>query len=256
MLALKIDMSDFIDQSALSEGEIDGFKSLLLDRIANTFEHNWKDIINENLHSTRAEYIKGMYVDRPDDDTVIMGVIARQSKLAVDLELGKDAFDEKQGFANSPKRTMKKDGVGWYITIPFRHAVPTALGESPVFADVMPVSVYQLARNQKKALKFNQLPEGEQRLGIRPGFNSGGKSFPAYKHKTAKYEGLVRIVDTQENRGGYFTFRRVSDLSDVNSWIHPGFLPRNLLGKALAKTKGEIPLIISTAKVDFFGNTD
>jgi hypothetical protein len=250
MLQLRIDASDFVEQSAISPGEMDGFKALLLDRLAAGFQEQWTNQVNESLHSTRQEYMRGMYVDRPDDDTVIMGVLASKSRLAVDIELGKDAFDEKIGFERSTKKTMKKNGTGWYLTIPFRHAVPTALGESSVFNSVMPVSVYQLARTEKKPLTKAQLPASLQTPGIRPGFNSAGRSFRPYQHKTARYEGLFRVPDEAEARGQYMTFRRVSDLSDPNSWIHPGFVPRNLLGKALEKT--DVGSIVRQAKIDFF----
>jgi hypothetical protein len=253
MINLAIDMSDFIDQSSLSEMEIDGFKSLLLDRLADGFKEKWQDEVNSNLHSTRREYERGMFVDRPDDSTVVMGVIATKSRLAVDLELGKEAFDEKQGFANSAKRTMKKDGEGWFLTIPFRHAVPTALGEASSFNSVMPLSVYLLARTANRPLKLGQLPVGQQVKEVRPAIQVGGKTFGAYQHKSARYEGLFRFEDKDEGRGQYMTFRRVSDLSDPNSWIHPGFLPRNFLGKALEKT--DVPAIVRRAKIDYFKNT-
>ena len=173
-LSINIDASDYIDKSALSPDEISGFHALLLDRLAEGFKEKWMDEVNDNLHSTRAEYLKGMFVDRPDENTVVMGVIARKSKLAVDLELGKDAFDEKQGFEQSPKKTMKKNGTGWFLTIPFRHAVPFSLGESSVFSSVMPVSVYIVARRAERPLKLNQLPASQQVKTTRPAVTAGG----------------------------------------------------------------------------------
>jgi hypothetical protein len=251
MLNLSIDMSNFIDESALSNEEIAGFKALLLDRLADGFQSKWQDEVNQTLHSTRREYEKGMYVDRPTDDTVVMGVIATKSQLAVDLETGKNAFDEKLGFSQSPKRHDKKDG-GWFLTVPFRSGIPSSLGESSAFTNVMPLSVYLLARKAKKPLTLGELPEDQQVKGVREGFNSGEVSYPAYQHKTARFEGLFRFEDVDENRGQYFTFRRVSDLSDKNSFIHPGFIPYNLIGKAMEKV--DIGNIVRTAKVDYFGN--
>jgi hypothetical protein len=252
MLQLRIDANDFIEQSSLSQEDISGFHALLLDRLAEGFKENWINQVNENLHSTRNEYMRGMYSDRPDDNTVVMGVIATKSQLAVDLELGKNAFDEKIGFAMSPKRTVKANGKGFYITIPFRHAVPTAIGESPAFADVMPVSVYKIAKAATRPVSLKQLPADQQVKGVREGFNSGGRSFRAYQHKTAQFEGLTKVLDKDENRAGYMTFRRVSDLTDRNAFIHPGFLPRNFLGKALDKT--DVTAIIRRSKIEFFNN--
>jgi hypothetical protein len=248
-------MSDFVDQSQLDEGEISGFKALLLDRLADGFTKQWENQVAENLHSTRAEYMRGMYTDRPDEDTVVMGLSARRSKLAVAIELGKEAFDEKVGFEKSPKKTMKKDGKGWYITVPFRHAVPFALGESSAFTSTMPLSVYRLVRRGLKPAQFRDLPTSEQVKGTRPEIvTASGTTFPAYLRKTARYEGLFKIPEVADGRGGYFTFRRVSDLSDANSWIHPGFLPRNLLQKALDRT--DVVSITRQAKRDFFSNNE
>ena len=128
-LQINIDASDYIEQSSLSPDDIFGFHALLLDRLADGFKEQWIDEVNQTLHSTRPEYMRGMFVSRPDDNTVVMGVTARKSQLSVDLELGKNAFDEKQGFAQSPKRTIKRNG-GWFLTIPFRFSAPTSLGES------------------------------------------------------------------------------------------------------------------------------
>jgi hypothetical protein len=250
--AIHIDASDFINQSALSPEEIGSFKTLLLNKLGSGFNEQWLNQVNQTLHSTRPEYMRGMFVSTPDENTIVMGVTARKSKLAVDIELGRDAFDEKQGFEQSGKRTMKKDGKGWFLTIPFRHSVPTALGESSAFSSVMPVSVYRLARQATGGLKLRQLPSDMQVKTIRPKITSGGKTYPAYKHKSAKYEGLIRIADKDQARAQYMTFRRVSDLSDPNSWIHPGFLPYNLLGKALSAT--DVPSIVRSAKIEFFKN--
>jgi hypothetical protein len=251
-LAINIDASDFITQSSLSNEEMNSFKSLLLDQLADGFKEEWMNQVNENLHSTRQEYLRGVFVDRPSDDVIIMGVTARKSKLAVNLELGMDAFDEKQNFAQSPKRTMKKDGKGWYITVPFRFSTPTALGESSVFSNPLPLAVYKIAKNQTSGVKQSQLPIGLQTKGVREGFNSAGRSFKAYTHKASLYEGLIKVKDRDENRSQYMTFRRVSDLSDQNAWIHPGFLPHNFLGKALDRT--DITSIVRRAKIDFFKN--
>jgi hypothetical protein len=252
MLNLSIDMHDYVDRSSLSDEEVNGFKGLLLQRLAKAFNDKWEDQI-KNLHSTRAEYRLGMFVDTPDDNSIVMGVTARQSKLAVDLELGKDAFDEKQGFAMSPKRHEKKNG-GWFITVPFRFSTSAALGESSAFSASLPEAVERIAKKQNTPVRNEQLPLALQVRTVRPEIHSGGRVFKEYKHKASIYEGLIRAIDTDENRGQYRTYRRVSDLSDANSWIHPGFLPHNFLGKALDQVIGKIPDVVREAKVDYFGS--
>lgn len=250
-LPIIIDTSEFVRLSSFTEGEIKDFTSMLLDRLSLKFKEEWINEVNSTLKSTRQEYIKGMYTERPDENTIVMGVTARQSQLAVDLELGKSSFDMKEGFSKSSKKTITKKG-NWYITVPFRHAVPGSVGESGIFSSVMPEEVYSIAKKQTKPIQLNQLSPALQIKGIRPAFNLGNRSIPAYKRKSVLYEGLVRNVDTRENRGTYTTFRRVSSKSDPSSWWHPGFPSYNFLGKALAKT--DITGTVRRVKIDFFKN--
>ena len=63
-----------------------------------------------------------------------------------------------------------------------------------------------------------------------------------YQHKAPIYEGMHRrdISSTdKEKRGGYFTFRRVSDKSDEQSWYHPGFEPHEFMERALSEAQIE-----------------
>ena len=253
MIPLYIDASDYINESALSEEEISSFHNLLLLHLEKAFGEQWQNEVNENLHSTRKEYEYAMFTDHPDNNSVVMGVTARKSQLAVNLELGCDAFDEKIGFSMSGKKHPTKKG-GWYLTIPFRSATSGALGESPAFTNVMPDIIEALVKRSTKPIAFEQLPAGFQGKGIRPTITSGGRTFPAYQHKTARYEGMVHIVPHDDVRGGYFTFRRVSNKNmGDNSWIHPGLAARGLLKKALDKTN--VDEVVRQAKIDFFKNT-
>jgi hypothetical protein len=248
LLPVSINIDDFVEKSALSKSDIKSFTGLLLDKMAGRFQEEWLSVIKENLHSTRQEYQKGMFVDRPNDNTVVFGVTARQSRLAVDLELGKSGFDEKPGFEKSKKATKGKDG-SWYITVPFRHAVPGSVGESTAFSSVLPEEAYKLAKSQSTPVQLSQLPSYLQKKGVRQEFKIKNKVIPAYQHKAAKYEGLIRIVDQRENRGQYMTFRRVSNNSDPYAWFHPGFRPYGLLGKALIKT--DVASVVRRARLEF-----
>ncbi len=257
MLPVYIDPSDFVAANALTEREVVVFTTLLLDRLEKEFRFQWEQEIEHNLHRTRDEYMRGMFTERPDEKTIVMGVTSRESKLAVALELGKEPFDEKQGFMYSSKRHLKRGG-GWYLTIPFRHAIPTSVGESSAFTSVLPMVVYRMAlRAQDRPLTLRQLPPEHRWKGFRREIRREGRVlYPEYHHRSARYEGLIRVPDMAEGgsrgRGHYMTFRRVSDLSDANSWIHPGFVPRNFLRTALQKT--DIPSVIRLAKIDFIQN--
>ena len=75
-----------------------------------------------------------------------------------------------------------------------------------------------------------------------------------YTHKSPIFEGLVRknISSTsKEKRGGYFTFRRVSDKSDDNSWQHPGLPPKKLMDKTMGVVSVDIDRMVGEIFEDF-----
>jgi len=202
----------------------------------------WENNIDNSLKGTRSEYKAAIFTEQPDDFSIVFGMTPRQSKLGVMLEEGATSFDMKDGFSKSDKKKSKKDG-GWYLTIPFRHATSEAVAESAIFSGQMPKEVEGLVKISEKPLKLSDLP-GEYR--------DKRISRVGYQHKTAIYEGLHRrdISSTdKEKRGGYFTFRRVSDKSEANSWQHPGFEPLKLMEKTLS----DIPIdkIVDKAVDDF-----
>lgn len=62
-------------------------------------------------------------------------------------------------------------------------------------------------------------------------------------HKAPIYQGLtkVNIASTEkEKRSGYFTWRRVSENSDPNSWWNGGIVPYKLMDKALEQAKIDV----------------
>lgn len=251
MLPLNVDISPFIADSCLTDQEVKNFSGILLDNLALKFQEEWMKEVGGTLRSTRQEYINGMFVENVDDSTIVFGVTRRQSNLAVDLEVGKGAFDIKAGFENSGKKTLKKGG-GWYLTIPFRHAGAGAVAESGAFAGVLPSSVQKAAKSQSGGVKMGQLSPEQQKLGVRPTLQIGNKTVEAYQHKAPILLGVKRMVDKDEGRGSYMTFRRVSDKSAPSSWWHKGFEAGNFLGKALDKL--DVGGIVRKVRIDFFNN--
>ena len=231
MLKFQFDISGVVNEFSLTKEDVRSLSNLILDRLVDEYMFSWENIVDSTLDSTRDEYKKGMYSDRPDDNSAIIGLTSTQSKLAMMIEAGANIFDEKEGFAKSTKK--KKCGKdGWYLTIPFRHATSSEI-------------MKQFTKQGENVLSFlkggstlsqSELPTGyDEPLGhIIPG------SLIRYEHKSPIYEGLKRIKmnsTEKEKRGGYFTFRRVSDNSDPQSWFHPGFQAKNLMDKALTEAK-------------------
>ena len=247
MPTVTIDLAEQIQQLALSKEEVSSLSNYLLDRIVDEYMSKWENIINTELKGTRVEYEKAMYTERPDDRTAIIGMTARKSTLALMIETGASAFDEKLGFENSSKKHMKKNG-GWYLTIPFSRAA-----SDEIMSQMLPgstVSVHDLMM-QGGTLTPKTLPQGFNETQTHALQLNTGKMI-TYQHKSPIFEGMKRteIGSTiNEKRGGFVTFRRVSDKSDEDSWMHPGFEARNFMDKALADT--QIPQVVSDAVKEF-----
>jgi len=228
-----IDLSGVIDEFFLDENEVKSMSRYVLSNISDEYMRVWERNIDSSLHSTRSEYRRAIFTEQPDDFSMVFGMTPTKSKLAMMLEDGASAWDIKEGFENSSKRhwysSLKDKQEHWYLTVPFRHATSEAVAESMIFSNQMPKEIEKLVKTVGRPLKLSDLPS--QYRDVRT-------SKVGYVHRAAIYEGLHRtdISSTEkENRGGYFTFRRVSDKSEANSWQHPGFEPLKLMERSLSE---------------------
>lgn len=254
MVPVKIDVSDFISEWNLTSEEADLFVFNVLDEIAKRFSDSWKNEAGKVLKQTRQEYQRSIYIEKPDPYSVTVGLAGW---LPNAIEKGLEPFDMKvEGFSKSEKRKFKKTG-GWYLTIPFRIGTPDIVADSSIFSSIMPNEVYKVALKElrgdsKKSLSVSKLPAEFQIKRIRPEVINKvtQQVFPAYQHKSSIYEGMQR--SNKEHHGHYVTFRRVSDLSDANSWIHSGITAYNLM----EKTFDGFPFaqIVSNVKENFLRN--
>lgn len=254
MLApVSIDISDFINTWNLTTEETELFVFNVLDEIGTRFSEGLHNVAGKDLKQSKKEYQKGIYIEKPDDSTLIVGL---SGWLPNAIERGVTPFDMKEGFQKSSKKIRKKDGKGWYLTIPFRVGTPGIEAESSIFSSIMPSEVYKVALNNLKAkgdsLKLSQLPSEFQIKGTRKEVTNiiTNQFYESYQHKSAQYEGLQK--STMESHGQYVTFRRVSDLSDPNAWIHSGITAHDLMGKTLQNFPFEN--IISNVKEKFLSN--
>lgn len=251
MVPIKIDISDFISEWNLTVEETDTLVSSILEEIGERFADSWRNKAGQELHQTKKEYQRGIYIERPDANSVVIGL---KGWLPNAVEKGIEPFDMKsEGFSKSPKRKFKKGG-GWYLTIPFRIGTPGIVAESSIFSTVMPASVHKVAKERlssgrQKSLSVSDLPKEFQVKGVRPEVKNKitGQVFSEYQHKNPIFEGMQK--SNKEGHSHYTTFRRVSDLSDPNSWIHTGIIAHNLMEKTL----NDFPItqIISNAKEKF-----
>jgi hypothetical protein len=177
--------------------------------------NKWVKLAQETLNSRRADYIKAIKVQYPYNSNPLEAVIELSTKYAIMIEEGSPSFDMKIGFRNSDKKTLKP--LGWYLTIPIRHGTPGSFQ----YGTPLPDDVYDLARKLNNGEKLSFSPDGS--------FNETS----GYIHKSNIFDGLTKITHSYKKatQSQYVTFRRVSNNSDSNSWIHPGFSAIKLIPK-------------------------
>lgn len=239
ILPINIDLSEVIAEFSLDESQSNSLGSSIIDRVIEEYTAKWESFIGSSLDQTREEYRKAIYIDRSSPLEVVFGLSASESELALAIEEGSGPFDEKEGFQNSSKVKRKARKGGWYLTVPFRHATPTAVADSGIFASILPQVIYDIAQ-EKGPVQKADLPAEFSIPGMRKEISTPEIIVPEYLHVAPKYQGLVKvnIASTEkEKRSSYMTFRRVSDKSDPFSWWHPGFVPKKLMEKALEQAQ-------------------
>jgi hypothetical protein len=247
-LKISFDLSEITKDFQVAKSQIPKLLNSVLNDVALAVHTNWREEANSKLHGTRAMYLRGLQMPVIAGKTATVALIGTVPNM---LESGATAFDMKVGFKMSGKVTMKKDGKGWYITIPFRFATSGAVGESEAFSGKMPQSVNDIAQGLKgkQQIKEPQLPKNLQGVrGVRKEVKGERKVYGAYTHKSNIYSGITKKVAAygQTTQSKYMSFRRVSDLSDPDAFIHPGFTARDFATKAVDKTNVQDVMALST----------
>lgn len=241
-----IDGSALQQQFALSGDQIESICDNIAKTLAARYAQQLEQEANNALHSTRRRYIQNVHV--VDSGRMEGMVILDFSKdpLIRMLEQGASAFDEKEGLLRSAKAKIGRNG-GRYITVPMRWGAPTTLGESDVFTGILPKEVHQVAKNKPAVipvsgggmrtagLSSKEIPSPFNAVKSRPTItDSAGKVlFEEYKHKTSLFQGVSRKVDPATGQNTYNSFRRVSENSDKDAFVHPGIEQYNLVQRAL-----------------------
>lgn len=147
------------------------------------------------------------------------------SKIAQQLEHGTGPWDMKPMLLNGPKARAGKNGK--YNIIPFRHGTNDSYSPNSNFKP-MAKDIYAKARQLKASVKQGNGMKWGGRLPAQG--PAGQNKTTGYQHKNEKHEGMVRIEKTyaKATQSQYMTFRIVSEKSDPNSWIHPGYQAHNI----------------------------
>lgn len=234
MIPINVDTSGLAVEFGLSKEQIQQLITDVITGITKRAAKRWELVASQELGSVRDMYVKSLIVG---SEGPYIGYVMLVSKnpLPLMIELGTSAFDMKEGFGKSQKIKIKKGG-GWYLTIPFRFATAGALGENQIFSGKLPKKIDKLVKNlaPEQSLKIKDIPKEFQTLKTRGKLLTPNKEFEVYTHKTSIYEGIQKTKLPGSNRHTqYINFRRVSDKSDANSWIHPGFIAKNFKDKAI-----------------------
>lgn len=207
------------------------------------------------VHSISGEYVRSLQegLRFPEDLT---GEVFSTSPYAAVIETGQPARDMKPALLASPKAKTGKDGKK-YITIPFRHGTPGAVGMQS-----MPKNVYNQAKNLGYSRKNNMLVSlftgrkykwGGRLADSAQGQRSHSGNHPGarYTWKSGMYSGMVKM-----GKGGhsqYMTFRRVSENSDPRAFMFPGVKPRPIRQAVIENTRDEaIELIRRGFEMDLY----
>jgi len=235
MIPIEIDVGGLAEEFSLSNNQIDELVSYVVMGVTSVAYEQWKRIASRELKGSREIYVNSLILGDEGPYIGFVKLSAGKSPLPNMLENGIPAFDMKDGFSHGPKVKVKKGG-GWYTTIPFRFVTSNSLGESSIFVAKMPKEVENEAKKllPKEKLKINNIPEqyrvpkvGKEKIGE-------NKVFEKYKQKTSIFEGLTKTkLQGSSKHTQYINFRRVSDTSNPESWIHPGFTALNLKDKTL-----------------------
>lgn len=248
IIPIYIDPSDLAEKFNISRKQVDDVCDNIAKTLASRYAQQLEQLAAATLNKTRERYIRNI---RVIDSGRLEGTVMldySKDKIVKMIEEGASAFDMKDKMLSSPKAKIGRKG-GRYMTIPFRWGTPGAIGESSAFSGIMPSQVYRVAKKMEQnipvpgggmrsqGLDATTLPfplnQSQTRGEIKD--SSGKIAFKAYEHKTSLYQGIVKTQDSTTGQNRYFSFRRVSENSDPDAFIHPGIEQYGLINKALAQ---------------------
>lgn len=250
MKPISIDIAPLISAVPFREGLATALGSAILSNLTVEIYKRWQAEAGKALRSTRKQYINSINIQNTGkyENTIFL-----TGRLPNMIENGVSAFDLKVGLLNGQKSKVGKNGVR-YNTVPFRFATPNAVGESDAFSSVMPNEVYEVAKQLEATItqmgmgtsyggKLTNVPSPYDTATIRPKIVDDSselqvEQLEAYQRKFSIFASMIRNEKIYEKakQSQYVTFRRVSEKSAPNAFIHKGIKAYNLANKALEST--------------------
>lgn len=246
-MTIDLNIDDTIREFNLPTNLADSIVSSSVSLVTDEMFRQWQLEATKALNSTRNEYVNSLQIITVNNfhKTIILtGVLPNM------LEKGASAFDMKEGFKKSPNVkysiSTDKDGnvkMSWYLTIPFRHGTPGIVGQNVAFSGIMPKEIYDVMKikDANKSLKKEEIASPFDIPSSRKAIVLPNRTIPEYKHKSSIYEGMVKKTAAygKTTQNTYMSFRRASENSDPNSWIHRGIKAYDLLGSTISNVDVE-----------------
>ena len=252
----KIDISSMIPPALRAIPEV---VNRIIPEIAEATRAELVRLAGQRLTSTSQEYVAGL---QPVRFTVRPHGKLPQGEVVATLELvgwlpnavenGWPGGDQKEAILRGRNAKTGKDGDR-YNTIPFSHGTPGSTGRNaaPMGSAHRPgvnaVTLEQVgAKTIEEAMGIGKRVHARAKKLKGTTTEAGretqhGDRLPAglapklrTHHKTDIYAGMVRKTKTYKTRtqSTYSTFRRVSDNSDTQAFIHPGIEGHRLFDEA------------------------
>lgn len=257
MIPVFIDTSSLSEQLFLTENQVKDMVDYAVKEVTANFARNWEQEAMRTLKSTRNLYVRNINVI---DEGYGKGSVVLTGFLPNALESGLSPFDIKFGLLNGPNSKVSKNNDR-YNTVPFRFAAPTSLGESEVFSGILPQEIADVIKAKQQdipvvgggrrtqGLRPEEIPASFREPVVRPAPKVTPQIWNDYRHKSSIYQGVSRVQDPVTGQQRYQSFRRVSENSSPDAFIHPGFNASNLADKALQNT--DIPSVVGRSIDNF-----
>jgi len=240
--------TDKLEHLNLTQGSKDELLEFTVKAVTTSFLREWDNQAKQNLGQSQEQYRTALEVDFTKGRFKGIAKLNAAATLPNMIEMGAPSWDMKAPLLASGDAKEGKDGM--YIDIPFRYRTEedkAANGENnEVFSGALPSIIHKIAKgNPKKGIEgqritSNNIPES---YALKNAINELGKL-----DNKKNYLGIHK----GKKHGDYVKFRRVSLNSSDESWIHPGFVARDLAGKALSNF--DVNEITDTAINIYLGN--
>ncbi len=218
------------------------------------------------------EYYQSLFMkDAITSDNVLHIAVGTSYEGADRIENGFASYDMKPQLLSGPSARKSKDGAR-YNTVPFRHMTPkpggTGAGSAQdvrAHGQTMPASVYKVVKDQgvyhdpRSAALGQQLGQRSKVAGLinLQALAQGQKAPMAgnYTWKYGMYHNMRRYTKQygKSTQSTYWTFRRVSDNSDPNSWINPGRAANPIIDSVVDATIDLVSEIIYRGALAAYG---